>query len=77
MADLVFPDHVHASLDHAPLSSQQDIVMTDAATETTTPEVVALHVLRLRFRVQTRSEDSQAKSAVRLRLYRIESLLGL
>ncbi|GJW57712.1 mutator type transposase [Tanacetum coccineum] len=38
MADLVFPDHVHASLDHAPPSSQQDIVMTDAATETTTPE---------------------------------------
>nr|GEV91325.1 hypothetical protein [Tanacetum cinerariifolium] len=50
MADFIFPDHVPVSLDHAPLLQQQDIVMTDATTETTAPEAAAPHVLRLHFR---------------------------
>nr|GEX34689.1 hypothetical protein [Tanacetum cinerariifolium] len=54
MADPVFSNHVPASLDHAPPPPQQDIVTIDAATETTAPEAVALHVLRLRFRSAAR-----------------------
>ncbi|GKF93339.1 hypothetical protein Tco_0280058, partial [Tanacetum coccineum] len=43
MADPVFPDHIPASSDCAPLPSQQDIIMTDAAIETTTPKTVVPH----------------------------------
>nr|GEX47020.1 hypothetical protein [Tanacetum cinerariifolium] len=57
MANLVFPDHVSVSLDHAPSPPQQDIDMTDANTETTTQEAIAQHVMRLRFRL-VRHDDT-------------------
>nr|GEX54462.1 hypothetical protein [Tanacetum cinerariifolium] len=50
MADPVFPDHILASLDYAPPPPHQDIMITDAATKTTTPETVVPHVLRIRSR---------------------------
>nr|GEX34690.1 hypothetical protein [Tanacetum cinerariifolium] len=50
MVDPILPDHITASLNHAPPPPQQDIEMIDVATETTTPKAVASHVMRLRFR---------------------------
>ncbi|GJX47429.1 hypothetical protein Tco_0272619 [Tanacetum coccineum] len=54
MADLVYTDHISISLDHAPSPPQQDIVMTNATTETTASEVVASHVWSHRFRLAAR-----------------------
>ncbi|GJT08192.1 hypothetical protein Tco_0842654 [Tanacetum coccineum] len=51
MADPVFINQVSDSIDHAPSSPQKDIVMTNAATKTIAPEVVAMQVRRRRLRL--------------------------
>ncbi|GKE34041.1 hypothetical protein Tco_1453363, partial [Tanacetum coccineum] len=38
-SDPVFTNHVSVSIDHTPSLPQQEIVMTNATTETTAPEV--------------------------------------
>ncbi|GJS63158.1 hypothetical protein Tco_0677722, partial [Tanacetum coccineum] len=42
MSDPVFTNHVSVSIDHIPSPPQQDIVMTNATTKTTAPEVAIL-----------------------------------
>nr|GEY55420.1 copia protein [Tanacetum cinerariifolium] len=63
IADLVFIDHVSVSLDHAPSSPQQDIVITNATTETTASEVVAPHLLKRRFRMEVIEYDVETLQA--------------
>nr|GFC23180.1 hypothetical protein [Tanacetum cinerariifolium] len=54
MADFVFTNQISDSTDRTPSTPQQDIVITNVATETTTPEVDAVQVKRRRLRSAAR-----------------------